>query len=136
MCGGMQITSCWSRLKCGGCFACSQVDQKLLNVERYELDSTSRDRIFTAQRKTRQDEGNTPEKLIVMYVALLSTDVPYPLRYLNTMRAQKGEAVDGPYGQPCRGKPKLKERVGKTLAATHYCGKRVLFARNVQTLCQ
>lgn len=66
--GGSPITCRRSRLQCRGCHACSNVDPKLLDVKRRDLDPASRDRIFAAQRKTRQEEGNTIEKRAVVYV--------------------------------------------------------------------
>jgi hypothetical protein len=68
---GWQITCCRLRLKCGGCFACSEVNPKLLDIEHYELDLTSCDKVFAAQRKTRDEEGNMAEKQMVVCVTTI-----------------------------------------------------------------
>ncbi|KJA15424.1 hypothetical protein HYPSUDRAFT_80527 [Hypholoma sublateritium FD-334 SS-4] len=45
-----------ARAKCNGCFACAEVDPKLLDVERFELDPAPRAKIFAAQQETRTNE--------------------------------------------------------------------------------
>ncbi|KAJ6456875.1 hypothetical protein C8R45DRAFT_1033722 [Mycena sanguinolenta] len=50
-----------SHLKCKGAFACEQVDSRLPDTVRRDLDNTSRDAVFAAQRQTRRDEGTTGE---------------------------------------------------------------------------
>ena len=61
------ITCRQSRLKCCGCHACSEINPELLNITQYELDPSSRDRIFAAQQKTRQEEGNSIERQTVTF---------------------------------------------------------------------
>jgi hypothetical protein len=51
-----------SRLTCQGCYACSEVDPKLLNVTRNELDPEPRSRIFAAQQATRVAERSSVEQ--------------------------------------------------------------------------
>jgi hypothetical protein len=57
-----------SRLRCQGCFACTEVDPALLNVIRYELDPTSRDSIVAAQIESRRIEGTTVDLKVATYV--------------------------------------------------------------------
>lgn len=45
-----------ARAKCNGCFACAEVNPKLLDVERFELDPAPRAKIFAAQQETRTNE--------------------------------------------------------------------------------
>jgi hypothetical protein len=71
---GLRLKCCRSRLACGGCFSCSQVDTELLNIEGWELNPLTCDKIFAVQRKTCWEEGNTADKRPVMYVDLFCLD--------------------------------------------------------------
>ena len=51
-----------SRLMCQGCYACAEVDPKLLNVTRNELDPGPRSKIFAAQQATRVAERSSVEQ--------------------------------------------------------------------------
>ena len=58
-----------SRAECNGCYACSEVDPKLLNVERFELDPGPRAKILVAQHETRvEEEMGSKEQKAATYV--------------------------------------------------------------------
>lgn len=61
-----------SCLECAGFHACSHVNPKLLKVEHYELDPKSLEEVVQAQIETRTMEDNSAEKLMLMYVFVLS----------------------------------------------------------------
>ncbi|KAJ7256387.1 hypothetical protein C8J57DRAFT_1517555 [Mycena rebaudengoi] len=48
-----------ARRTCAGTVACENLDRALIEVERYELDPTSRNAIFAAQQNTRRTDANT-----------------------------------------------------------------------------
>ncbi|KAL0057171.1 hypothetical protein AAF712_016196 [Marasmius tenuissimus] len=60
-----------SGLACAGTWACERVDQSLLNVERYGLDTAARDRLIAAQEATRACQGSTPEMMAATYLNVL-----------------------------------------------------------------
>lgn len=60
------------RLECKGCYACSQVDPKLLNVARFELEYASRLAINNAEVKSRFRDGSTANNLAATYVIIYS----------------------------------------------------------------
>ncbi|KAJ7019065.1 hypothetical protein C8F04DRAFT_1276706 [Mycena alexandri] len=74
--------------------ACAQVAPELLKVERYELDTRSRDAVFAARRETRSNEGNTAEEMVAVF--------------MNVIR-QPCTAVDA-FGIKCQGRPILKAK--------------------------
>ncbi|KAJ6582744.1 hypothetical protein B0H10DRAFT_2198444 [Mycena sp. CBHHK59/15] len=82
-----------SRNDCKGCHACSAVDPALLDITRYELDVTSRDAIFDAQRETRRNEGETPEQRATAFIDRVKS-TPCSAKHSD--------------GKPCGGKPKLR----------------------------
>ncbi|KAJ7144653.1 hypothetical protein C8R44DRAFT_974048 [Mycena epipterygia] len=89
-----------SRMDCNGCHACSAVNPALLNVTRHELDITSRDAVFAAQRDTRRKEGETPEQRATAFFDRVKS-IP--------CTAKHGD------GSACSGKPKLmKKKDGKS----------------------
>lgn len=53
-----------SRLTCAGSYHCEEVDMDLMDIDRYELDTTSRDTLFAAQMATREREGTTAAKRV------------------------------------------------------------------------
>ncbi|KAG6806201.1 hypothetical protein H0H92_012247 [Tricholoma furcatifolium] len=57
-----------SHLQCSGFHACSEIDPKLLEFERYELDSSTLEAVIAAQVKSRMEEANTAEKLAVTVI--------------------------------------------------------------------
>ena len=57
-----------SRLRCQGCYACSELDPKLLDVEQFELDPASHEAIFHAKGESRSNEGSTADKTVATYV--------------------------------------------------------------------
>ena len=76
------ITCRRSRLACKGVYACSGIDQALLDVERYDLDPASRLKIFEAQASTRVDERSSVEQRAATYaqsnfINLLSSSQPF-----------------------------------------------------------
>ncbi|KAJ6505028.1 hypothetical protein C8R45DRAFT_971670 [Mycena sanguinolenta] len=83
-----------SRLKCKGAFACERVDSWFLDTVRRDLDSTSRDAVFAAQRQTRRDEGTTGERRVT--------------QYLQFIRGQKCPAMTN--GVKCKGVPILRTK--------------------------
>ncbi|KAJ6503975.1 hypothetical protein C8R45DRAFT_575169 [Mycena sanguinolenta] len=83
-----------SHLKCKGAFACERVDSRLLDTARRDLDSTSRDAVFAAQRQTRRDEGTTGERRVTQYLQLI--------------RGQKCPALTN--GVKCEGVPILRTK--------------------------
>jgi hypothetical protein len=79
----------------------------LIQIVRHELDPTTRDAVFAAQRETRRTDGNTPESAVAVY--LFSRDFFPSLtcssRFMNVIKRPCG-AVDA-NGRKCTGKPKL-----------------------------
>ncbi|KAF7972867.1 hypothetical protein HWV62_16642 [Athelia sp. TMB] len=65
-----------SRLTCRGSFHCSEIDESLLDVERYELDPASRDAIVAAQAKTRTEEGTQPIDYVIAFYNLCQKSCP------------------------------------------------------------
>ncbi|KAJ6603588.1 hypothetical protein DFH09DRAFT_1354717 [Mycena vulgaris] len=84
-----------ARMKCKGCCACERVDPKLIKVDRYELDPTSRDAVFTARQNTRRTEGTT---------AFTRT-----AGFYNVVVNQKCRAIDAA-GMGCDGNPTLRPK--------------------------
>jgi hypothetical protein len=60
-----------SRLNCKGCFVCERIDPLLLAVERFDLDSVSRDAALAAQKETCRNEGTTTENNAAVYVFII-----------------------------------------------------------------
>ncbi|KAJ7451197.1 hypothetical protein B0H11DRAFT_2289039 [Mycena galericulata] len=81
-----------SRNDCSGCYACSAVDEKFLDVTRYELDLEARDRMLKAQCETRQMEGDTAAKRATVFFDRVTS---------TRCAAKHGD------GTLCGGKPKL-----------------------------
>ncbi|KAJ6456874.1 hypothetical protein C8R45DRAFT_1184944 [Mycena sanguinolenta] len=81
-----------SHLKCKGAFACEQVDSRLPDTVRRDLDNTSRDAVFAAQRQTRRDEGTTGEHRVTQLF----------------IRGQKCPAMTN--GVRCKGVPILRTK--------------------------
>ena len=69
--GHERIVCCQSRLLCQGCYACVEVDPKLLNVMHNELDPGPRTKIFEAQQATRVAERSSVEQRAATLVSLL-----------------------------------------------------------------
>ncbi|KAJ6580328.1 hypothetical protein B0H10DRAFT_2443268 [Mycena sp. CBHHK59/15] len=84
-----------ARSKCRGAFACENVDPTLLSVDRYELDTASRDAVLAAQGETRRSEGTTPEQNAVLF--------------MDVVRAKKCDAIDSD-GNKCQGGPMMKSK--------------------------
>ena len=64
-----------SRLTCQGCYACAEVDPKLLNITRYDLDPEPRSKIFAAQQATRVAERSSVEQRAATCASLLDLDL-------------------------------------------------------------
>lgn len=62
---GKMIECRRTRLQCGGFHACEHLDRALLEVERYELEAESLDMVVAAQIKSRVQDGNTSDKLVL-----------------------------------------------------------------------
>ncbi|KAG6822148.1 hypothetical protein H0H92_015062, partial [Tricholoma furcatifolium] len=84
-----------SHLQCSGFHACSEIDPKLLEFERYELDSSTLEAVIAAQVKSRMEEANTAEKLAVTF--------------WHVIHSRKCRARDHD-GAPCTGEPMMKAR--------------------------
>ncbi|KAJ7712276.1 hypothetical protein B0H16DRAFT_1342718, partial [Mycena metata] len=106
-----------SRKYCNGAHACAQVAPELLNVERYELDTRSRDAVFAARRETRSNEGNTAEEMVAVCVDRPHSfatkpqvrHVAYFLRFVSHLCAQ-GKSHGHEYFVACNGwRPKCNE---------------------------
>ncbi|KAJ7663311.1 hypothetical protein DFH06DRAFT_1395515 [Mycena polygramma] len=83
------------RNDCKGCHHCSQLDNTLVDVTRYELEVGSRDVVLAAQRDTRRHEGDTAEKRATAFFDRVKSTKC-------TARRSDGELCDG--------KPKLMEK--------------------------
>ncbi|KAJ7675923.1 hypothetical protein DFH06DRAFT_1466676 [Mycena polygramma] len=83
------------RNDCKGCHHCSQLDNALVDVTRYELEVGSRNVVLAAQRDTRRHEGDTAEKRATAFFDRVKSTKC-------TARRSDGELCDG--------KPKLMEK--------------------------
>ena len=97
------ITCRRSCLACKGVYACSGIDQALLDVERHDLDPASRLKIFEAQASTRVDGRSSVEQCAATYaqskfINLLSSSQPFFPIFLNVCHS-RCPAVDN-NGQP------------------------------------
>ncbi|KAG6824629.1 hypothetical protein H0H92_006258 [Tricholoma furcatifolium] len=104
--GTASITCRRSRLTCQGCHICSEVDCDLIDIARYELEPDSREKIFAAQRKTRQEDGNSAVKRTVTFFHVVQS------------RSQC-DAHDS-LGNQCKGKPMMKEQALKSSSRRRY----------------
>ncbi|KAK6978061.1 hypothetical protein R3P38DRAFT_3120609 [Favolaschia claudopus] len=96
-----------SRLECTGAYVCERVDPRLLDVERRDLDTASRDRVFAAQRQTRREEGATGEQKAVEFVQLI--------------RNKKCLGIDK-NGKKCDGIPVLRTQKESFNGHKHFVG--------------
>ncbi|KAK6992570.1 hypothetical protein R3P38DRAFT_3084685 [Favolaschia claudopus] len=96
-----------ARLECTGAYVCERVDPRLLEVERRDLDTASRDRVFAAQRQTRREEGTTGEQKAVEFVQLI--------------RNKKCFGVDK-NGEKCDGIPVLRTQKQAFNGHKHFVG--------------
>ncbi|KAJ7693159.1 hypothetical protein B0H17DRAFT_1060317 [Mycena rosella] len=85
-----------ARMTCKGGHACERVDPKLMHVERYDLDPTSRDAVFAAQQDTRRREGTTAEDRTAGFFDIIDKKMC--------------TAIDAAGGK-CKGKPKMMLKV-------------------------
>ncbi|KAJ7219626.1 hypothetical protein C8J57DRAFT_1537166 [Mycena rebaudengoi] len=65
-----------SRLNCKGCFVCERIDPLLLAVERFDLDSVSRDAALAAQKETCRNEGTTTENNAAVFMDVIFKRTP------------------------------------------------------------
>ncbi|KAJ7216156.1 hypothetical protein C8J57DRAFT_1600151 [Mycena rebaudengoi] len=85
-----------ARSLCRGAFACEDVDPKLLQVVRFDLDTTSRDLVLAAVSDTRRNEATTPEQNAVLF--------------MNRVRsAECGAKVFA--GNKCQGGPIMRSKI-------------------------
>ncbi|KAJ7138792.1 hypothetical protein C8R43DRAFT_1131951 [Mycena crocata] len=96
-----------ARHRCNGCLRCSELDPALVNVTRYELDPTSRTADINAEIATRQEEGDTPEKLAAAFYRSI------------TSKEKKCKALDN-MGAPCLGDYMMKRRKDGTQRKGHF----------------
>ncbi|KAJ7269152.1 hypothetical protein C8J57DRAFT_1509357 [Mycena rebaudengoi] len=82
-----------SCLICKGCFVCERIDPSLLAVDRFDLDSVSRDAVLAAQKETCRNEGTTTENNAAVF--------------MDVVRSQRCEAKDRD-GKKCAGEPVLR----------------------------
>jgi hypothetical protein len=94
-----------SCLHCKGCYACSLLDPKLLEVERFELDPKSRDAIIEAETESRLDEGSTANRTAATQVLRILSEVHFNLIFrfyqvvqMKPCNAKQGDGV-------CTGRP-------------------------------
>ncbi|KAJ7440024.1 hypothetical protein FB451DRAFT_966547, partial [Mycena latifolia] len=90
-----------ARHRCNGCLRCSELDPALVNVTRYELDPAPRTAVINAEIATRQEEGDTPEKLAAAFHRSI------------TSKEKKCKAIDS-MGAPCMGDYMMKRRTDGT----------------------
>ncbi|KAJ7598324.1 hypothetical protein C8J56DRAFT_1039197 [Mycena floridula] len=80
---------------CKGIWHCEAVDPRLVQIQRADTESATRDTIFAAQRKTSREEGNSVEKRTIVY--------------FNALQNRQCDA-QGPDGERCKGRPCLVRR--------------------------
>ncbi|KAJ7804189.1 hypothetical protein B0H13DRAFT_2687480 [Mycena leptocephala] len=111
--GGDQLPACLlfngqpikcrrSRHTCNGCYHCSELDKSLVNVTRFELDTSSRAEVISAEIATRIAEGDTPEKLAAAFHRVI-------------MSANRKCTAKDHIGAPCEGHPIMKAKNDGTL---------------------
>ncbi|KAG6822985.1 hypothetical protein H0H92_011827, partial [Tricholoma furcatifolium] len=91
-----------SRLECAGFSACINVDPKLLETERWELDPSSLEDLVKLQVQDRIQEGNTAEKIALTFWAIIQGKIC-------TARDEDGAL--------CSGRPIMRARKRDSAAA-------------------
>ncbi|KAG6913688.1 hypothetical protein DXG01_005156 [Tephrocybe rancida] len=104
--GTRSITCRRSRLTCQGCHICIEVDSDLVDIARHELEPSSRDKIFEAQRKTRQEDGNSLVKRTVTFFHVIQS-------------RPQCDAHDN-VGKQCKGRPMMKEQATNSTGSHRY----------------
>ncbi|KAJ7719563.1 hypothetical protein B0H16DRAFT_1795087 [Mycena metata] len=104
---GTKVKCRRARHTCNGCYRCSELDPSLVNVTRFEIDTSTRAKVISAEVVTRLAEGDTPEKLVAAFHRVVMS--------------RKCKARDH-IGAPCDGHPKMIRRINGSLRKAHFIG--------------
>ncbi|KAJ6597858.1 hypothetical protein B0H10DRAFT_1959723 [Mycena sp. CBHHK59/15] len=89
------VCSPWTARNCQGVMFCRSIEESLIDVERYELDSHARDAVNNAQIMQRLRQGNLVSNLFRIFCTTL---IPITGSYVNTVRAIKCTGKDSAGG--------------------------------------
>ncbi|KAJ7741845.1 hypothetical protein B0H16DRAFT_1861601 [Mycena metata] len=104
---GTKVKCRRARHTCNGYYRCSELDPSLVNVTRFEIDTSTRAKVISAEVVTRLAEGDTPEKLVAAFHRVVMS--------------RKCKARDH-IGAPCDGHPKMIRRINGSLRKAHFIG--------------
>ncbi|KAJ7717658.1 hypothetical protein B0H16DRAFT_1897881 [Mycena metata] len=104
---GTKVKCRRARHTCNGCYRCSELDLSLVNVTRFEIDTSTRAKVISAEVVTRLAEGDTPEKLVAAFHRIVMS--------------RKCKARDH-IGAPCDGHPKMIRHINGSLRKAHFIG--------------
>ncbi|KAJ7579004.1 hypothetical protein C8J56DRAFT_1169810 [Mycena floridula] len=122
--GGTPVRCRRSRLNCRGLFACKEIDQALINVQRDTLDPKPREAILKAKQAARRDEGVTAEGNAAIFLNVIQAD------------SQRCRAINPRTLERCNGRPILKSSAKKIRGQDFFIacdGWRVDFQTNHRT---
>ncbi|KAJ7148855.1 hypothetical protein C8R46DRAFT_1310984 [Mycena filopes] len=91
----------------GGAANSTRLDPSLVNVTRYELDTSTRAKVVSAEVATRLEEGDSPEKLVAAFHRVIT--------------GRKCKTKDS-IGAPCDGHPMMKALINGSLRRSYFIG--------------